>query len=307
MSKWLIGGIITVVVVCVILIVLDVTNVIKIPYLHDWLHPSSSSSTSSTSSTTPTSSSSSSGRTPTPDTRIVETRPPDRCPPLRAGTWCDKTIANSCSNNAISISSSSYLVTGQVKEVEDRSGPPMCECKPGFAGIDCSQTLAQVCSAAGTNIVENVRTRSDGGSGPIVVTPKCVCKSGYAGPKCDQTIAQYCNNRATAFRAGSTTVCDCQSPYTGDRCDISSEVRCTAGQSPCQQLTSISDDLEVYKNTSTGKYRSQVKSAPAAACENGNPVTLCKRQGQTEPTDDCNDITDPTEYTFECRPKIKRR
>lgn len=290
-----------VVVVCIVLVVLDVTNVIEVPYLHDLLHPSTSTTPTSSSST---SSSSSTRRTPTPDTRIVETRPPDRCPPMRAGTWCDKTIANSCSNNATSIGSSPASFGGRVTEVEDRAGPPVCECKPGFAEADCSKTLAQLCSVAGTNSVENVRTRSQGG--PSVVNPKCVCKSGYAGPKCDQTIAQYCNNRATAFRAGSTTVCDCQSPYTGDRCDISSEVRCTARQSPCQQITSISNDLEVYKNTSTGKYRSQVKSAAAAACENGNPVTLCRRPGQDEPTDDCNDITDPTEYTFDCRPKIKR-
>lgn len=242
---------------------------------------------------------------PTPDTQapvtpfvpVIQTTQPRFCAEGTAGTLCDKTVANWCNNNATRIYSAGSNLGMKTRD-EDRSGPPVCVCKPGFAGEQCEKTLADLCSQGNTESVETERDLNN------VSRTKCKCKSGFAGERCDETIAKYCNDRATAFRAGQGGVCDCNAPYSGQRCENSNEVKCQAGKAPCEQITFISPELAVYKDTTTGNFRAEYVDTKCKG-PYWSPMITCKKLGKSFTETSCQG-TDIAEYRFVCRSNLRK-
>lgn len=97
-------------------------------------------------------------------------------------------------NGGLLLIATTFIISGIVMMNINPISMGVCQCKPGFYGVDCVK-----CSCVNGICDEGVYG-----------TGKCVCDQGYTGIKCDQCAPHY-------EKKGSK--CVCESVWTGPNCD----------------------------------------------------------------------------------------
>jgi hypothetical protein len=103
-------------------------------------------------------------------------------------------------------------------------GTGTCQCKPGFAGVNCEADLcaAARCGEHGTCSAKYLGTSS---RLPVTSDKACICDDGWSGPLCDRNPCQEegntCSGNGRCFAIGSNAVCECHPGFSGENCDQS--------------------------------------------------------------------------------------
>ncbi|XP_055955536.1 sushi, von Willebrand factor type A, EGF and pentraxin domain-containing protein 1 [Patella vulgata] len=120
-----------------------------------------------------------------------------------------------------------------------------CECKAGFKGIDCKETVNE----CNTETCKNNGICSDGNS---LYDVTCTCQPGYTGRYCEFEDKDGCNSSSCVngkcVQKKEGHVCECRDNWRGSNCDIMYDSSCEL--SPCLFNSTCVPDIK-----SSGKYK----------------------------------------------------